>query len=181
MNTLTLICGLITALTTCTAFIALAAENALAIGDTAPLFEGTDQDNNSWKLQDHLGNKNVLLYFYPRDNTPGCTLEACSWRDSIEQFNNNNTLVVGVSFDSAESHRKFIQKQNLNFTLLTDSKGKIADLYHVRRGPETDLARRVSFLIAKDGRISHITDTASASTHVTEMKDAISDLDADNP
>src|SRR5215467_8083995 len=101
-------------------------------GDKAPLVEGKDQNGKDWKLADAVGKKVVLLYFYPKDDTPGCTKEACGFRDSIEALKQDNVEVIGVSFDSGESHQKFISKYNLNFPLLADTDGKIADAYGVR-------------------------------------------------
>jgi len=140
-------------------------------GDTAPLIGGQDQDGKDFKLADHVGKKVVLLYFYPKDFTGGCTKEACSFRDGYEDFTTNNVEVVGVSFDSGESHLKFITQYKLPFTLLADTDGKIADAYGVRN-PGKSMARRVSFLIGLDGKIAHVTDSPSAAIHLSEMKDA---------
>jgi thioredoxin-dependent peroxiredoxin len=145
------------------------------VGDTAPLIEGKDQDGKTWKLADYAGKKPVLLYFYPKDDTPGCTKQACGLRDQMTDLKKENVEVVGVSFDSAESHQKFREKHNLNFTLLADTDGKITDAYGVRRG-EAKMARRASFLIGKDGKIKHVTDVPSADTHLAEMKEAVAKL-----
>lgn len=145
------------------------------VGDKAPLVEGKDQDGNPWKLSDDIGKKLVLLYFYPKDDTPGCTKEACGFRDSIDQLKADNVEVIGVSFDSGASHLKFISKYNLNFPLVADTNGKIADTYGVRMAGRS-MARRVSFLIGLDGKIVHITDSPNAETHLTEMKEAASKL-----
>ena len=144
-------------------------------GDAAPLIEGKDQDGKTWKLADVLGKKLVLLYFYPKDDTPGCTKEACGFRDRMADLQKDNIAVIGVSFDSGESHQKFIAKYKLNFPLLADADGKIADAYGVRMTGR-DMARRVSFLIGLDGRIAHVTDTPSADTHLSEMKEAVEKL-----
>jgi len=146
---------------------ARAAETPKA-GDKAPLIESKNQDGKTWKLANVLGKKIVLLYFYPKDDTPGCTREACGFRDRMADLKKENVEVVGVSFDSAASHQKFIAKHNLNFVLLADTDGKIADAYGVRMTGR-DMARRVSFLIGLDGKIVHVTDTSSADTHLNEM------------
>jgi thioredoxin-dependent peroxiredoxin len=146
------------------------------VGDKAPAIEGTDQDGKPWKLADQTGKKAVLLYFYPKDDTPGCTKQACGLRDQMTDLQKENVEVVGVSFDSTESHQKFREKHKLNFTLLADTDGKIADAYGVRRGPGAKMARRASFLIGKDGTIKHVTDTPSAETHLSEMKEAVAKL-----
>ena len=156
----------------------LAAESGKTpkVGDTAPLIEGKDQDGKTWKLADQIGKSAVLLYFYPKDDTPGCTKQACGLRDRIGDLKKENVQVVGVSFDSSDSHQKFIAKHNLNFPLLADTDGKIADAYGVRREPGKNMARRASFLIGKDGKIAHVTDVPSADVHLTEMKDAVAKL-----
>jgi len=119
-----------------------------------------------------VGKKVVLLYFYPKDNTPGCTKEACGLRDRMGDLKKDNVEVVGVSFDNEQSHQKFIADHNLNFTLLADTNGKIADAYGVRM-PAKSMAKRVSFLIGLDGKIAHVTDSPSAEKHLAEMKDAV--------
>jgi thioredoxin-dependent peroxiredoxin len=145
------------------------------IGDKAPLVEGKDQNGKTWKLADEVGKKVVLLYFYPKDDTPGCTKEACGFRDRIEDLKKENVEVVGVSFDSAESHQKFISNHNLNFTLLADTDGKIAEAYGTKMA-DRNMARRVSFLIGADGKIAHVTDVPRAETHLSEMKEAVEKL-----
>ncbi|MGA2242641.1 MAG: peroxiredoxin [Verrucomicrobiota bacterium] len=144
-------------------------------GDTAPLFTGQDQDGKMLKLDSLIGKKIVLLYFYPKDNTSGCTKEACGFRDRMGELQKDNVEVLGVSFDSAESHKQFIAKYNLNFHLLADPAGKIVDLYDVRVVGRK-MARRVSFLIGLDGKIVHVTDAGNPDTHFSEMKDAIAGL-----
>ncbi len=163
-----LICGVFMA----AAVVPAAESKALKTGDKAPAVQGKDQDGKAWRLADSLGKKLVLLYFYPKDNTPGCTAEACGLRDRMEELNKQSVEVVGVSFDSAESHKKFIAQHSLNFRLLADEDGKIADAFGARK-PGKDSARRVSFLIGTDGKIKHITDSTNVDTHLTEMKDAI--------
>jgi peroxiredoxin Q/BCP len=145
------------------------------VGDTAPAFDGKDQNGNTVKLADFAGKTNVLLYFYPKDFTQGCTKEACGFRDRMTDLSKDNVQVIGVSFDSAESHKQFIAKYNLNFILLTDSDGKIADIYGVRMDGK-NMAKRVSFLIGTDGKIVHVTDSGNPQTHFDEMKDAIAGL-----
>jgi thioredoxin-dependent peroxiredoxin len=147
-----------------------------AAGDKAPLVEGKDQDGKSWKLADEVGKKVVLLYFYPKDDTPGCTKEACGLRDRMGDLKKDNVEVIGVSFDSADSHQKFISKYGLNFPLLVDTDGTIADTYGVRMQPGKSMARRVSFLIGKDGKIVHVTDNPRADVHLAEMQEAITIL-----
>jgi len=161
----------------CASLMAIGAESTSPkVGDVAPMVGGKDQSGKPWRLEDVVGRKVVLLYFYPKDNTPGCTKEACGLRDRMEDLKTNNVAVVGVSFDSEASHQKFIEQQKLNFTLLADTEGKIADAYGARMAPGKNVARRVSFLIGMDGKIAHVTDTPSADTHLSEMKEAIAKL-----
>ena len=152
------------------------AGKTLKVGDAAPSVEGQDQDGKAWKLADHVGKRVVLLYFYPKDDTPGCTKQACGLRDRMGDLKKEKVEVVGVSFDSSESHQKFMAKHNLNFTLLADTEGKIADAFGARREPGRNMARRASFLIGLDGRIAHVTDVPSADVHLAEMKDAVAKL-----
>ena len=160
-------------LSLCAAALAAEAGKTPKTGDTAPRLEGKDQDGKTWKLSDHVGKQVVLLYFYPKDETPGCTKQACGLRDRMGDLKKDKVEVIGVSFDSAESHQKFIAKHNLNFTLLADTDGKIADAYGVRREPGKNMARRASFLIGLDGKIAHVTDVPSADVHLAEMKEAV--------
>lgn len=145
------------------------------VGDQAPLVSGINQDGKEWKLADSVGKKVVLLYFYPKDETPGCTKQACGLRDNMADLQKSDVEVVGVSFDSVESHKSFIAKHNLNFALISDTAGKVTDAYGVRM-VDKGRARRVSFLIGKDGKVLHVTDSPSADTHLTEMKEAVAKL-----
>ncbi|MCU0784517.1 MAG: peroxiredoxin [Verrucomicrobia bacterium] len=145
------------------------------VGDKAPLVTGKNQDGKTWKLANAIGKKIVLLYFYPKDDTPGCTKEACGLRDRMDELKRDKVEVVGVSFDSEESHQQFIAKYKLNFPLLADTDGKISEAYGVRI-PGKNVARRVSFLIGLDGKIAHVTESPQADAHVNEMKDAIAKL-----
>jgi len=145
------------------------------VGDPAPLFTGEDQDGNTVKLADLIGKKIVLLYFYPKDFTGGCTREACGFRDRMSELQKDNVEVIGVSFDTAASHQKFIAQYKLNFPLLADPGGKIVSAYDVKWG-DRNLARRVSFLIGLDGKIVHVTDAGNPDVHFTEMQAAIAGL-----
>ena len=146
------------------------------VGDKAPAVEGKNQDGKPWKLADQTGKKAVLLYFYPKDDTPGCTKEACGLRDRMSDLTKDGVEVVGVSFDNADSHKAFIAKHNLNFSLLADTDGKIADAFGARKEAGKNIARRVSFLIGKDGKIAHVTDVPSADVHLKEMHEAVAKL-----
>ncbi|MGA2867548.1 MAG: peroxiredoxin [Verrucomicrobiota bacterium] len=144
-------------------------------GDTAPLFTGVDQDGKDFKLADHVGKKIVLLYFYPKDFTGGCTKEACGLRDRMGDLSAANVEVIGVSHDSVDSHKKFADQYKLNFTLIADPDGKIIATYDTKM-PVMPMSKRVSFLIGPDGKIIHVTNAMSPQTHFDEMKAAIDGL-----
>jgi peroxiredoxin Q/BCP len=161
--------------------IAFAAQSVPAadspkVGDKAPRVSGVDQDGNKWKLAAEIGKNVVLLYFYPKDGTPGCTKEACGLRDRLGELKAQGVDVIGVSFDSVDSHKKFVFKYDLNFPLIADPKGKISDAYGARMGPDKQMARRVSFLIGLDGKIVHVTDSPNPDVHLEEMQRAINNL-----
>jgi thioredoxin-dependent peroxiredoxin len=151
------------------------AEQKLSVGDFAPHFSGHDQDGHTWKLSHHLGKNIVFLYFYPKDNTAGCTTEACSLRDNLVELKQVDVDVVGVSFDGKNSHKEFAFANNLSFPLLADTDGHIANAYGARMG-DKKMDRRVSFLIGLDGRIIHITDSPDPAVHMREMMAAIAKL-----
>jgi peroxiredoxin Q/BCP len=144
-------------------------------GEAAPPFEGQDQDGHTVKLADFAGKKIVLLYFYPKDFTGGCTKEACGFRDRLGELKTNHVEVIGVSFDSAASHKKFAEEYKLNFPLLADTDGKIIKAYDVKM-PLVKMAKRASFLIGRDGKILHVTSAMNPQTHFDEMKAALADL-----
>ena len=121
---------------------------------------------------DALGGQTTVLYFYPKDDTPGCTKEACAFRDRMEDYERAGIRVYGVSLDSPESHRRFREKYNLNFPLLTDEGGRAAGALGVlREGGE--MANRVTFLLDPGGRVAQVYPEVSPETHADEiLKDA---------
>ncbi|HUA68365.1 MAG TPA: peroxiredoxin [Candidatus Saccharimonadales bacterium] len=145
------------------------------VGDTAPLFSGQDQYGKTINLADLIGKKIVLLYFYPKSFTPGCTTEACGFRDRMGELQKDNVEVIGVSFDTVARQKAFTDKYNLNFPLIGDPDGKIVELYGVRID-HMDMAHRVSFLIGLDGKIVHVTDAGNPEVHFEQMKAAIAAL-----
>jgi len=145
------------------------------VGDTAPLFTGQDQDGKTVKLADLIGKKIVLLYFYPKAFTPGCTKEACGFRDRMGDLQKDKVEVIGVSFDTVARQKAFADKYKLDFPLIGDPNGKIADLYGARMD-HLDMAHRVSFLIGLDGKIVHVTDAGNPEVHFEQMKAAIAAL-----
>ena len=147
------------------------------IGDKAPAVEAKDQDGKTWKLADHVGKHIVLLYFYPKDETPGCTKQACGLRDRMGDLEKDGVVVLGVSRDDAASHAKFRAKFNLNFPLLVDTDGKLTETFGSAMEGKP-LSRRVSFLIGLDGKVAAVTDNRDAQVHLDEMKAAIAKLKA---
>jgi peroxiredoxin Q/BCP len=125
------------------------------IGDTAPDFTLPSQSGERVSLKDFIGKKSVVLYFYPKDDTPGCTAQACAFRDSYEVFRDAGAEVIGVSDDSSASHEKFATKYRLPFTLLSDTGKQLRKLYGV---PSTLglLPGRVTYIIDKNGIVRHI-------------------------
>ena len=145
------------------------------IGDAAPLIEAQDQDGRIWRLADALRQGAVVLYFYPKDDTPGCTKQACGFRDDIAALRELSVQVVGVSRDDAESHKKFREKHGLTFPLLVDVDGKVTEAFGAA-APDRPRSRRVSFLIGRDGKIQHVTDGRDAQVHLDEIRAATKKL-----
>jgi len=144
-----------------------------AEGDPAPDFTLPDQHGREHALSDYRGQW-VLLYFYPKDDTPGCTKEACGIRDHWEHFEDLDTGVLGVSPDSVASHREFAEKYDLPFTLLADAGKKVVNQYGVWGtavvdGREMETTHRVSFLVDPDGEIARVYDEVDPEAHATEV------------
>jgi thioredoxin-dependent peroxiredoxin len=145
----------------------------LKIGDAAPDFNLIDEKGFPVRLKDFLGSKTVILYFYPKDFTPGCTKEACSFRDEYKAFEERGTVVVGVSVDSVESHAKFSKKYALPFALLSDNQKEVARQYGVL-GIGGILTHRMTFIINKEGKISAVFPKVDVKQHAQEVLKAIS-------
>lgn len=145
----------------------------LGIGIQAPDFDSVDQDGKNVSLGDFRG-KTVALYFYPKDNTPGCTVEACSFRDDMDDVLAAGIKVLGVSSDDSGSHKNFERRNKLNFTLVADPDRKIIEAYGVK-GPFST-ARRVTFLIDKEGVIRHIWPRVSPKGHSREVIEKTKEL-----
>lgn len=131
-----------------------AQELTLKEGDDAPDFTLQTDEGKTVKLSDYKGVSNVVLYFYPKDQTPGCTKEACTYRDNISKFTEYNAQVLGVSVDDADSHKSFKEKESLNFPLLADPDKEVTKRYGVLN--QIGLASRTTFVIGKDGKIKKI-------------------------
>jgi peroxiredoxin Q/BCP len=150
------------------------------VGAAAPDFElpGTD---GTVKLSDFRGQKNVVLYFYPKDDTPGCTKEACGFRDLTPQFAAQDAVIFGVSADPMKSHEKFAAKYSLGFPLLSDEGGKVAQTYGAW-GEKSFMGRksigmlRTTFVIDKNGRVARVFPNVKVDGHVDEVLKAVSEL-----
>jgi len=149
---------------------------ALEEGQMAPEFTAKDQEGNTVSLADFAG-KTVVLYFYPKDDTPGCTAEACDFRDNYQGLSAKDIVVLGVSVDDEKSHKKFIAKHNLPFTLLADTDKQIVEAYGVwgeknMYGKTYMGTNRKTFIIDKQGKIAHIiskVDTKNSTAQVLEL------------
>ena len=124
-------------------------------GSPAPDFELPDQNGNAVRLSQFRGKSPVVLYFYPKDDTKGCTIEACAFRDDTPQFEAKGAVVIGVSDDSTQSHGKFAAKYNLGFILLSDKGGKVRKLYGVKKVLGI-IPGRVTFVIDREGIVRHV-------------------------
>lgn len=157
-------------------FSAQALAKGLEVGQAAPAFTAKNQDGVERKSSDSQG-KWVLLYFYPKDETPGCTKEACKIRDDYKQFTTAGVVVYGVSRQSADSHRKFRDKHHLPFDLLVDDKGEIGDAYGIGSMPIVGgifgLYKRQSVLIDPTGKVARFMDSVDPETHAAEVLETV--------
>lgn len=147
------------------------------VGDVAPDFTLTDQSGKTVSLKDFLGKTNIVVYFYPKDNTAGCTAEACAFRDSYEVFKDAGAEVIGISSDSTDSHQQFATRNRLPFILLSDTDGSVRKRYGV---PSTLglLPGRVTYVIDKQGVIRHIFSAQfTPAKHISEALQTLKSLD----
>lgn len=124
---------------------------SIKIGDKCPIFSLLDQKGEMYNLSDVIGQKNCVIYFYPKDNTWGCTKQACSFRDAFQDFVDLGCEVIGISSDSVSSHKLFSEKYNLNFPILSDSKDEVRNLFGVPKSLFGLLKGRVTYIIDKNG------------------------------
>ncbi|HBJ36690.1 MAG TPA: peroxiredoxin [Planctomycetaceae bacterium] len=165
----------------------------VAVGDKAPTFEVYDDQGKPWKSSEHFGKKIVVVYFYPADMTGGCTAQACAFRDDLGKLAGKDVVVVGVSGDTVESHQLFKKAHNLNFPLLADVEGKVADAFGVPKtvgektvkatieGVDYDLVRNVTtkrwtFIVDRDGKIAYKDDNVNARQDAEKVMAAIEAL-----
>ena len=150
-------------------------------GDPAPDFTLPAQSGETFRLQDHLGQRVIVLYFYPRDNSSGCTAEACAFRDSYEVFTEAGADVIGVSSDSVDSHAGFASQHNLPFTLLSDRGGQVRKAYGVS-GVLGVIPGRVTYVIDRAGVVRHVfSSMTNIDGHVNDALHVVKELQADQP
>lgn len=141
----------------------------LEVGDTIPAFVLKNQHGENFDIDKYRGKKPMVIYFYPKDDTPGCTKEACSFRDKFEVFTDLGVLVIGISSDNVTSHKKFAEKYNLPFTLLADTKKTVRKLFGVPSSLLGLLPGRVTYIVDKNGVVVSIFDNQfGAEKHITE-------------
>ncbi len=141
----------------------------LIVGEKSPDFSLLNQDKKIIKLSDYKG-KNVMVYFYPKDETPGCTKEACGLRDESGEFKDNGIEILGISYDAPESHKKFQENHKLPFNLLSDSNHEVSKKYGAYQGLMKNLfAKRMTFLINKDGKIIYIFENVDPLNHAKDV------------
>lgn len=139
----------------------------LKVGEKAPDFSLQDSNGNDFTLSDYRNESPVIIYFYPKANTPGCTKEACGIRDNYSKFEENGIKVFGISTDSKDAIQKFISDHNLNFTLLSDENKEVSQKYGVLN--ESGKANRITFIIDKDGNLSNILKDINVETHAEQV------------
>ena len=152
-------------------------------GQTAPDFSTPDQDNKDIKLSDYKGKNNAVLYFYPKDDTPGCTIEANDFTALSEEFSKLDTLIFGVSMDSCDSHQAFIKKFNLKIKLLADTDGELCRNYFVWQEKEKDGIKKMgivrsTFIIDKEGKIAEAMYSVNPQGHAQEILDKIKKINS---
>ncbi|MFG4004777.1 peroxiredoxin [Flavobacterium sp. NPDC079362] len=149
---------------------------SLKIGDIVPNFTAKDSHGEVFESQSVLGRKPLVIYFYPKDNTPGCTTEACSFRDQYEDFAALGAEVIGISSDSVKSHQKFANKHQLPFILLSDEDKKLRHIFGVRDTLFGLLPGRVTYVIDKNGVVILIFDSMNAGKHIPKALETVKEL-----
>lgn len=139
------------------------------VGSKIPLFELKDQNGNLVNIENLIGEKNLVIFFYPKDDSPGCTKEACAFRDQFEVFADANALIIGISGQSEKSHLAFAQKYKLNYTLLSDEGNKVRKSFGVPTNLFGILPGRVTYIVNKDGVVVYMFNSQTkAEQHVDE-------------
>lgn len=149
----------------------------IEIGDSIPTFSLKDQNGNQFDISTVIGKKKLVIYFYPKDDSPGCTKEACYFRDQFDVFNQADALIIGISGQSVESHSKFAEKYRLNYTLLSDEGDKIRKLFGVPTNLFGLLPGRVTYIINKEGKVVYIFNSQTkVAEHVDEALRILKEL-----
>lgn len=149
---------------------------ALQVGDKIPNFSAKDSEGNDFDSSLVVGKKPLVFYFYPKDNTPGCTAQACSFRDQYEDFKDLGAEVIGISSDSIASHKKFAKQYKLPFILLSDNTKKIRNLFGVKSNLFGLIPGRVTYVVDKEGVIQLIFDSIMATSHIPKALEMIKRL-----
>lgn len=145
----------------------------IAVGDKAPLFNGIDQSSNPVDLEDFIGKKALVIYFYPKNFTPGCVAEACSFRDHYQAFTDLGALVIGISADSVASHARFVQKYKLPFTMIADTGNHIRKKYSVKPDLFGLIPGRETFVIDRQGIVKLRFNSLQATKHIPKALDIL--------
>lgn len=146
---------------------------SIAIGDTMPDFKLTDQNGNDFDSVTVKGKQNLVVYFYPKNFTPGCTKEACSFRDCYEEFKKLGATVIGISSDSKSSHERFSNKHSLPFVLLSDPLGKVKKMFGVKNHLLGLLPGRETYVIGKNGKVIYTFNSIKAEQHIYKALEAL--------
>nr|WP_315176748.1 peroxiredoxin [uncultured Flavobacterium sp.] len=147
---------------------------AIELGDVMPHFTAVDTHGNTFYSRDYVGKKPLVIYFYPKDNTPGCTAQACSFRDKYQDFTDLGAEVIGISSDSVDSHDTFAKRYRLPFILLSDTDKKIRKLFGVPSGLLGILPGRVTYIVDKEGKVILVFDNSiNAIKHIPVALEAI--------
>lgn len=154
--------------------LAMQEPKKVQVGDTLEAFTLKDQNGNDFNLGEYLGKHPMVIYFYPKDDTPGCTKEACAFRDSFESFTDMGVKVIGISADSVKSHKDFVEKYKLPFTLLADTNNVIRKRFGVPKSMLGLLPGRVTYVINKSGKVVYIFESQlGAEKHISESLKAL--------
>ncbi|EMY3481901.1 peroxiredoxin [Flavobacterium psychrophilum] len=148
----------------------------IKVGDKMPIFGAKDQDGNNFYIESVLHKKILVIYFYPKDETPGCTKQACSFRDEYEDIKNAGAEVIGISSDSPNSHKKFAQNHKLRYTLLSDNDKNIRKLFGVPSAMLGLIPGRVTYVIDLKGTVQMVYNNLNASQHIPKSLEAIQKL-----
>jgi peroxiredoxin Q/BCP len=151
--------------------------NAIGVGSIVPSFSLKDQNGQFFDIDSVKGKNNLVIYFYPKDDTPGCTKEACSFRDQYDVFKKEDALVIGISGQSVESHFKFAKKHRLNYTLLSDKDNKVRELFGVPTNLFGLLPGRVTYVVNKDGKVAFLFNSQlNVEKHIVEALRILKDF-----